>query len=490
MKVSFTDFKTNDILSEWNLNPSQEKFWKSDKKFVLFSGGFGCGKSLMLILKAIQLSLKYPNNFILMGRKTYQELRDSLWKEFQSICPDQLIKSINKAEMKVTFNNGSEIIFRHLDNIAENEIKSMNLGAAFIDQVEDISKEVFLALIGRLRRSTVADIDKRIYMTANPALTWLYADFKQNPMEQSELIEASTLENKDNLSPAYIESLLQYPETWKKQYVYGVWDASLLSDRTVFAREHIEKLMGYQKQPILIREGLEIYQKYVPGHRYQLGLDPAEGMIDGDEASITIADLTTLEEVASWSGRVPPDVASEYGVKFARWYQDDRNKCLILPEINSIGLAVVNKLAIEYDLRIYKREEFDKRSGQKTEKLGWRMTRGTKPLLVSRFQELLRLAVPKVYSRTIEQFKTFVHSDESKVYGMGAEVGFHDDRLISLLLAFWEKKPARESVVLGSERRDNKDIKEGKTHLKVKNGKIIMTPQIQPILSIDKSWTI
>lgn len=449
-----------------------------------------CGKSLMLILKAIQLSLKYPNNYILMGRKTYQELRDSLWKEFFILCPDQLIKAINKAEMKVTFNNGSEIIFRHLDKIAESEIKSLNLGVAFIDQVEDIAKEVFLALVGRLRRNTVDDKDKRIYMSCNPALTWLYSDFKQTPMENSELIEASTLENKENLSPAYIESLLQYPETWKKQYVYGVWDASLLSDRTVFAREHIEKLMGYERKPVLIREGLEIYKEFVSEHRYQLGLDPAEGMIDGDEASITIVDLTTLEEAACWSGRVPPDVAAEYAGKFARWYQDNKSRCLVVPEINSVGLAALNKLAADYELRIYKREEFDKRSGQKTEKLGWRMTRGTKPLAVSRFQELLRLAIPKVYSRTIEQFKTFVYTDESRKHGMGAQTGFHDDRLISLLLAFWEKKPAKESIVLGSEQRDNKE--ESGARLRVKNGKIIKMPQIQPVLEIirDKSWKI
>ena len=71
MKISFKNLETEEIVKEWELNPSQEKFWKSKKRFVLFSGGFGCGKSLMLTLKAIELALAYPGNYILMGRKTY-----------------------------------------------------------------------------------------------------------------------------------------------------------------------------------------------------------------------------------------------------------------------------------------------------------------------------------------------------------------------------------------------------------------------------------
>src|SRR3990167_7208128 len=110
--------------------------------------------------------------------------------------------------------------------------------------------------------------------------------------------------------------------------------------------------MSYVQKPIEVREELEIFVKYNPEHRYQMGVDSAEGSEKGDEASITIADLTTLEEVASWSGRVPPDVTAEYAMKFARWYQNDKNKCVIVPEINSIGLATLNVLLKDQGLRI------------------------------------------------------------------------------------------------------------------------------------------
>ena len=486
---------TGEVIKQWKFNPSQEKFWNSKKRFVLFSGGFGCGKSMLLILKAIVLSQKYNGNYILMGRKTYPELRDALIKDFFNLCPEYLIDQWLKAETRVIFKNKSEIIFRHLDTVAESEIRSMNLGAAFIDQAEDISEDVFMGLQGRLRREGVGDIDRRIYLSCNPKLTWLYKKFKREPGEDYDLIEASTLENAANLSPVYIDNLMKYPASYRRQYVEGVWDESLFSDRIVFAREYVERIMSFIREPIKIREGLEIFAEYKPGHKYQMGVDAAEGIEAGDEAAITIADLEDEEEVASWSGRVPPDVLAMKAAKFARWYQDKSDRCVIVPEMNSIGLTVVHKLKQEEDIRVYRRQEFDKVSGRLTEKLGWRTTSSTKPLLVSRFNELLRLREPRVFSaKTVEQFKSFVYTDEVKRQGMGSEEGFHDDRIISLLLAFWQKgevvpgKVSRPNVIPQLEAESHELNR--KTGLVIVNGKIKSMPQLQPKLEIASSWTI
>lgn len=480
MKISFQDQISKEVLNVWELNPSQERFFKSEKKYALFSGGVGCGKSLILILKAIDLSLRYPENYILVGRKTYPELRDSVMKEFFNIVPDSLIKDYAKAEGRVTFPNKSEIIFRHLDTIAEGEIRSLNLGGFFIDQAEQISKEVFMELKNRLRRKSVNPKDLRGYMTCNPALTWLYGEFKQSNNSDYEVIEASTLENAKHLPREYIDDLLKHPESYKKQYVYGIWDEELLSDRAVFAREYIQRLLDLGTSPLKVIEGVEIFKECVKGHRYQIGIDASEGVVGGDETAIMVADLTTEEEVASWSGRVPPDVGAEKAIWIANRYQDKSNRILYVPEMNSIGLALLNRLEKEPETRIFRREEYDKISKKKLEKVGWRTTKQTKALLISRFNELLRLRNPKVYSsKTIAQFKSFVWTDEAKKSGAGAETGFHDDRLISCLLAFFERGPVVPGTVTSRLLAE--------TGVIIKDGKITI-PQLVAEREFDNSW--
>ena len=52
--------------------------------------------------------------------------------------------------------------------------------------------------------------------------------------------------------------------------------------------------------------------------------------------------------------------------------------------------------------------------------------------------------MPKIYDRkTIEEMKSFVWSDEASRQGASASPGFHDDDVMSTLLAFWEFTPKR-----------------------------------------------
>jgi hypothetical protein len=162
----------------------------------------------------------------------------------------------------------------------------------------------------------------------------------------------------------------------------------------------------------------------------------------------------------------------------------------VLPEMNSIGLALLNILKAEDDILIYQREEFDKTSNKRTKKLGWRTTRQSKPLLVNRFQELIRLGiVPKIRTQeTIEQFKTFIHTGEAKKSGFGAKQGFHDDRVIATLLSFWEAcGQVGTGKVISSLTNTMKNAKiEDRPILTVLNGKAKL--KLSPNLSDINLW--
>ncbi len=59
------------------------------------------------------------------------------------------------------------------------------------------------------------------------------------------------------------------------------------------------------------------------------------------------------------------------------------------------------------------------------------------------FQELLRVGFPKIYDKkTKDEFRTFVWSDNATQKGAGAQRNFHDDDVMSTLLAFWKLNPA------------------------------------------------
>lgn len=453
--ISFQDLNTGEVAYSLDLLPSQKAFWLSDVKYTLLSGGYGSGKSRILILRTIFDAISQDNNYILMGRKTYAEIHDVLLKDFFEVCHQSWIKSFKKTPhpsiVLYTLNGKtSEIIFRNLDKFSENEIAGLNLGGVSIDQAEDIPENIFMALKGRLRRP---GIKHRVYMTANPALSWLYRVFKQEAPPDHKLIEASTLENAANLPPEYLEDLKTYPPSMYKQFVLGIWDESLFSENAVFAPEHLEKLSKGLHEPREAKEGLSIFKKYKIGHRYQMGIDVAEGadtidekyrMDKKDNAVITIVDMDEEEEVAKFAARLTPAATADKSVLFASWYGNP----MMVPEMNSMGSALVNRLQDLGYSNIYRRFEFDKTLNRRTKKLGFRTTSSSKALLISRFNIRLRSTHPKVYSRdTYAEMKSFVYSDIAGKKGAGAMEGYHDDKVMSLLLAFYEDRDPRESHV-------------------------------------------
>jgi hypothetical protein len=448
MKIKYKNIETGEIVQVYDLNPTQERFIKTITRFPLLSGGFGSGKTMAMCQKVLK-HLDYPNNLGLLGRLTYPELRDSVQKTFFEVCPPNYIRRFNKAEQTATMMNGSELMLRHLDKIAEMEIRSMNLGFFAIDQAEEISEDVFLGLKGRLRRKVENREGQEPYvrqgmMTCNPALTWLFKYYKQNPTDEYELFESSTLDNKDNLPVDYIESLLKYPESWKRQYVYGVWDESLLADQAYFPIEYIQEQTIHARKPLRDFEGITIYQEVQFDDDYQLGVDPA-GMGDDYSAIIVVSKLKG-EVVASWKGKMPAAELSFQVAKIGRIYRN----ALAIVERNSIGLATITKLREIYH-NIYKQETFGAPERKRIERYGWLTTFANKVLLLDNLLRLMREGRVRINDeRTISEMKTFVWTDEVKKKGLGAQKEFHDDMVIATALGFWGIKSDIKSTEIAT----------------------------------------
>lgn len=212
--------------------PKQTEFITSTDKFSCFSGGFGSGKTIAGCLRGLLLS-QYPGNFGLIGRLTYPELRDTTRKTFFDICPPEYYEEANGGQWKPSENylrliNGSEIIFRHLDNVSEKELLSLNLGWFFIDQAEEVGERVFQILQSRLRLNTIPNRFGFVVCNPEPG-TWIDDKFRKpiiegKPNPDHHFIESSSHEN-PYLPPDYIPTLMAtYPEEMVKRYIEGRWD--------------------------------------------------------------------------------------------------------------------------------------------------------------------------------------------------------------------------------------------------------------------------
>lgn len=502
MNIQFKDLKTGEVNFERELLPSQQKFWESEKPFVLLNGGMGSGKTMIMLIRALYDAITIPDNFILMGRRTYQEVYDVLVKDFLDICHPSWIKSYKKSPHPniilhtLTPGKTSEIIFRNLDKMAETDIKGLNLGQIVIDQIEDIPESSFQGLTMRLRRQ---GCNHRVYATSNPKLNWLFQRIKKENDTKWEAIEMPSTENYIHLPQTTVEIYESYKITdpaYYRQMVQGVWDESLLAENTVFARDHIVRLEKGIREPIKEVDGLKIFELPIKGHRYQMGIDCAEGIESGDNAAVSIVDLDALEEVASWFGKIPPEVVAEKAVNWARMYSSEWPTCVIVPEMNAMGLALLNKLKeLGYE-NIYRREEYDNRLNKKTEKLGWRTSVQTKPLLISNFRHLMQHFEPRIRTKeTIAEMKAFVFTDEAKKQGAGAIEGFHDDLIIATLLGFWEKTRRKPNAhIFRKENQGRMPQLELTPSIQVKNGKV-KVQDMPELMLIDedfksKSWKI
>jgi PBSX family phage terminase large subunit len=257
----------------------QRKFHTSKAKYRLMSGGFGTGGTTALAIECVYQLLTYPNNVGLLGRHNSVELESTTLTELLDILPEVTIKRHDRMKRIIYLWNGSKLIYMGLDSGkgAVDKIKSLNLGFACIDQVEEIDEVIFLAIQGRLRRQ---ESERCFFAKCNPeGHNWAWERWVEQPLEDYliindiskfkaqqvvKLIEHAQNDNKiidkviemvaesvgvtvpqalkiyekeqyayfgaittDNhyLPPEYVNNLIAtYPEKWLRRYVYNSWD--------------------------------------------------------------------------------------------------------------------------------------------------------------------------------------------------------------------------------------------------------------------------
>lgn len=153
-----------------------------------------------------------------------------------------------------------------------------------------------------------------------------------------------------------------------------------------------------ERKPVFdhVEQGrLRIFQPFNPRHTYIIGADPSEGDTKSDPSPLQVLDQMTLEFVAEWWGRTPPDMLAE----FAAWLGIYYGNALIIGEANNHGVSFHGRLlALEYPNLYYRTTSEESVSGEITDKPGYWETNKAKHLLIDTYRKFVREKRGAIYS--------------------------------------------------------------------------------------------
>lgn len=217
---------SNYNLKSFTLQNYQDSFVFSASRYPALVGGWGIGKDLSCILRAMHLSNMYSKNLGMIARAEFTDLKDSTIKDFQDYT-GITVDSGRDAKLP----NGSTIMFRHLEELTENNLNNMNLGWFCFIQADEIETDsTFLKATGRLRRCHGCKVkpcncEQSGFVSANAngedwiCKLWGSPELGiKGSLNNAELIEAKTMDNAENLPAAYINSLEEVKNTRPEMY--------------------------------------------------------------------------------------------------------------------------------------------------------------------------------------------------------------------------------------------------------------------------------
>lgn len=177
------------------------------------------------------------------------------------------------------------------------------------------------------------------------------------------------------------------------------------------------------------RGELTIYHDVEQGEVYTIGADVAGGHVDGDYSVAQILD-GKKRQVAVWRGRVDPDYFATILYELGKYY----NYARIAVESNSHGLLTAIRLGKDLCYpNVYTDIGEEDVVDRFSQKLGFRTTAKTRPLIIDRLRAAIRDGEIEINDReTLQEMLTFSVNAEGK---MRAEPGKYDDLVMSLCIA-------------------------------------------------------
>ena len=217
----------------------------------------------------------------------------------------------------------------------------------------------------------------------------------------------------------------------------------LISGRSVFSQDTVSlqrktvlkigdkvKMADGSEHIIYEDEGFTVFKPVEEGHFYAAGSDVAEGVTGGDYSVCTILDRTTGEQVGFWRGHTAPDKFAKIIDKWGRYY----NNALMVVESEAHGNVVINVLKnMMYPNLYFRPARFDTIGNPWSDKIGWKTTKITRPILIDEFEQAAREGSIKIRSKeTVDEMTVFIFDNANRMTAMQS---YNDDAIFSIAIA-------------------------------------------------------
>lgn len=215
------------------LNPKQKEFCRARTRYVAYGGARGGGKTHVLRTKAYGGALSNAGIKILIVRREYPELEQTIIMPMRQMI-NPALATYNGSMRMFTFYNGSIIKFGHYGNGDDIEYQGQEWDWIFMDEATQFTEQQFRTLGACLRGAT--KIPRRMYLTCNPGgigHAWVKRLFIDKEYAEGErakdytFIHATIEDNPQLLeaSPEYKQMLDLLPEDVRRAWRFGDWNA-------------------------------------------------------------------------------------------------------------------------------------------------------------------------------------------------------------------------------------------------------------------------
>ena len=304
--------------------------------YVLLYGGSRSGKTRIIIEYIFRMCLKYSGMRVFIARAAFSHAKASLWDETISDIlasynelyygSNTIIDKINNTELVITFVNKSKIYIAGLDDRERVEkVLGREFAIMFLNECSQIAYDSFNITKTRLAQNIEGFKNKMFFDENPPAPThWTHKLFIEKiepktgePLKSPEKYTSmlmNPMDNLDNLSEDYIETLKSLPERERRRFLLGefvkvegaIYDKFSLADSSVTTIPSIEYytvgvdntgnnlaavLLGFAGENIYVLDEYAAYRanmsefnatiyKMWSGYNYVCYPDPAAGPLN------------------------------------------------------------------------------------------------------------------------------------------------------------------------------------------------------------------